>query len=129
MSESILSMFSFKSLIVSVLTFRSFFFFLGLHLWHMEVSGLGLEMELQLPVYNTATAMQDLSHLCNPCHSLWQHQIFNPLSEAWHQTCIFMDISLVLNPLSLNRNYTFRSLINHEFTFVYGVRECSNFIL
>ena len=38
-----------------------FFFFLGLHLWHMEVPRLGVESELQLPTYTTATAMQDPS--------------------------------------------------------------------
>ena len=35
--------------------------FLGLHLWNMEVPRLGVELELQLPDYTTATAMQDLS--------------------------------------------------------------------
>ena len=30
--------------------------FLGPHLWHMEVSRLGVESEVQLPAYNTATA-------------------------------------------------------------------------
>ena len=34
-------------------------FFLGLHLWHMEVPRLGVESELQLPAYTTATAMPD----------------------------------------------------------------------
>ena len=31
-----------------------FFFFsvLGLHLWHMKVPRLGVELELQLPAYN-----------------------------------------------------------------------------
>ena len=42
-----------------------FFCFLGLHLWHVEVPELGVEWELQLPVYNTATAMPDLSHICD----------------------------------------------------------------
>ena len=32
---------------------------LGLHLLHMEVPRLGVELELQLPAYTTATAMQD----------------------------------------------------------------------
>ena len=38
-----------------------FFFFslLGLHLWHMEDPRLGVELELQLPAYATATAMPD----------------------------------------------------------------------
>ena len=33
--------------------------FLGLHLWHMEVPRLGVQLELQLPAYTTATAMPD----------------------------------------------------------------------
>ena len=33
-----------------------FFCFLGLHSQHMEVPRLGVELELQLPAYTTATA-------------------------------------------------------------------------
>ena len=53
-------------------------------LWHMEISGLGVKLELQLPSYATATARAtpDLSRICNLCHSLQQHQIINPLSKA-----------------------------------------------
>ena len=42
-----------------------FFFlaFLGSHLWHMEVPRLGVELELHLPAYTTATAVQDPSCL------------------------------------------------------------------
>ena len=32
---------------------------------HMEVPRLGVKSELQLPVYATDTAMQDLSHVCD----------------------------------------------------------------
>ena len=32
-----------------------FFFFLWSHLWHMKVPGLGVELELQLLAYSTAT--------------------------------------------------------------------------
>ena len=42
----------------------AFFFFLsflGLHPWHMEVLRLGVESELELPAYTTATAVRDLS--------------------------------------------------------------------
>ena len=48
----------------------------------MEVPRLGVHSELQLPTYTTATAMRDLSPICELCHSLQQHQILNPLSEA-----------------------------------------------
>ena len=33
---------------------KKIFFFLGLHLGHMEVLRLGVELELQLPVFTTA---------------------------------------------------------------------------
>ena len=58
----------------------------------MEVSRLGLDSELQLPVYAIATAIPDLSHV-DLYHSSWQFQILNPLSEARDQTSILMDIS------------------------------------
>ena len=57
----------------------------------MEALELGVEPELQLPAYATATAMQDLSHICNLCRSLQQCQIFYPLSKARDRTRILMD--------------------------------------
>ena len=48
----------------------------------MEVCRLGVEWELQLPAYATATATPDLSHVCDLHHGSGQHQIFNPLIEA-----------------------------------------------
>ena len=56
--------------------------FLGSHPWHMEVPRLGVKLELQLPVYTTATATPDPSRVCDLHHSSWQCQILNPLSEA-----------------------------------------------
>ena len=47
------------------LVFASFFFFLGLHLQHMDVPRLGVKLELQLLACTTATEMQDLSHICD----------------------------------------------------------------
>ena len=38
-------------------------FFSGPRLWHMDVPRIGVEWELQLPVYTTATAMPDPSHV------------------------------------------------------------------
>ena len=68
------------------------FCFLGPHLWHMEVPRLWFESELQLLSYTTATATQDLSHVCNLHHSSRrQRQIFNPLSKAMDH--ILMDTS------------------------------------
>ena len=40
-----------------------FLCFLGLHLWHREVPSVGVESELQLPVYATATSMPDSSQV------------------------------------------------------------------
>ena len=51
----------------------------------MEVPRLKVELELRLPAYTTATAMQDLSHICDLHHSSWQHQILNLPSEARDQ--------------------------------------------
>ena len=66
----------------------------------MEVSGLGVELELQLPAYDTAIATLDLSHICKPHHSSWQSQILNPLRKVRDQTSILKDTSRVRNPLS-----------------------------
>ena len=62
------------------------FFFLGPHLRHTEVPRLGVQSELQLPACTTATAMPDPSCICDLHHSLWQHQILNPLSEVRDRT-------------------------------------------
>ena len=61
----------------------------------MEVLRLGIESELKLPAYTTATATQDPSHICNLHHSSCQHQIFNSLSRARDQTCILTSTSQV----------------------------------
>ena len=58
------------------------FLALWAHLWHMEVPGLGIELELQLPAYTTATAILDLSHIYDLCHTLRQCHILNPLSKV-----------------------------------------------
>ena len=64
----------------------SFFFLSGLHLWHMEVPRLGVEWQLQLPAYATATATQDPSHVCKLQHSSQQCQIPDPLVEDRDRT-------------------------------------------
>ena len=72
---------------------------------HMEVPSLGVQSELQLPAYTTATAMQDLSHICDLHRHSQQRHILNPLSQAWDRTHILTDTSRqVLNPLSHNGN-------------------------
>ena len=66
------------------------FFFLGPHPWHMEVPRLGVESELQMPAYTTATATRDLSLVYDLHHSSLPCQIFL-LSETRDQTHILMD--------------------------------------
>ena len=46
-------------------SFNDFFFFLGPYLQYMEVPRLGVESELHLLAYTTATATQDLSCICD----------------------------------------------------------------
>ena len=60
----------------------------------MKILGLGIELELQLQAYTTATAMWDLSCICDLCHSSQQHWILNPLNKASSQTQILMDTML-----------------------------------
>ena len=57
-----------------------FFCFLELNLWHTEVPRLGVQLELQVLAYTTATAMQVLHY------NSQQHWILNPLSEAKDRT-------------------------------------------
>ena len=59
-----------------------FFVFLGPHPRDMDVPRLGVQWDLQLLAYATATAMQDPSHVHDPHHSPWHYQIPNSLSEA-----------------------------------------------
>ena len=85
-----------REIIYNPVSFFFFFFvFLGQHPWHMEVPTLGVELEIQLPAYTTATATPDLSRVCNLHHRSWQCWILNPLSEARDWTCILMDTSQI----------------------------------
>ena len=59
----------------------------------MEVPRLGVEWELQLPAYATATAMPDLSLIRDLPHSSQGHRILNPLGRARDQTHIIMDVT------------------------------------
>lgn len=51
-------------------------------LWHLEVPQPGVELELQLPAYATATATLGPSHIFNLHHSLQLCQILHPGSEV-----------------------------------------------
>ena len=57
----------------------------------MEVPRLGVESELQMSAYTTATAMPDRTCICDLYHSSWQCQILNPLGEARDQAHILLD--------------------------------------
>ena len=72
-----------------------FFVFLGQHLWHMVVPRLGVESELQLLAYTTATTMPDPSHVGDPQHSSRQRQILNPLSKTRDGSHVLMDTSQI----------------------------------
>ena len=61
-------------------------FFLGLYPWHIEVPRLEVD-------YTAATAMRDLSHVCNLHHSSQEHRILNTLRGAKDRTHILMDSS------------------------------------
>ena len=49
-------------------------FFLGPHLQHLEVPGLGVKLELQLPTYTTVKVTSYWSHICLLRCSSWQCQ-------------------------------------------------------
>ena len=87
------SLFSFF-LFLSLSFLPPFFLFLWLHLWHMEFPRLGVKLEGQWPVYTTATAIPDPSHICSLQHKSLQRRILNPLSKAKNWTCLFMDATL-----------------------------------
>ena len=71
------------------------FVFLELHLQHMEVPRLGIELKLQLLAYITATTTQDPSHVCDLYNSSQQCWILNPLSEGRDQIRNFIVTSQV----------------------------------
>ena len=66
-----------------------------MHLWHMEVPRLGVELEPHLLAHTTAIATPDPSHICNQYHSSRARGILNPLNEARDRTCILMETNRV----------------------------------
>ena len=63
--------------------------------------------------YATATATPDPSCIGDLHHSLRQCRILNAWSEAGDRTCILVDTSRILNPLSHNRNSILWSISQH----------------
>ena len=98
--------------VVMVAKHLFFFFFLGPHLQHMEVLGLGVKLGLQLPAYITSMAVPILSHVCDLRHGLWQRQILNPLREAGMELSPSRTLCQVLNPLSHSGNSRVAKLVN-----------------
>ena len=64
-----LSLVLFYFYLVVLLYLFVYFVFLGLHLQHMGVPRLGVELELQPPAYARATATRDLSRVVDLHHS------------------------------------------------------------
>ena len=60
--------------LVFIITIIIIICFLGPHPQHMEVPRLGVEWELQVPAYATATEIPDPSCVCDLHHSSWQCQ-------------------------------------------------------
>ena len=58
-----------------------FFFFLGPHLWRMEVPRLGVESELWLLAYTTATATYTTAHDNAGSLTHWARPEINPVSS------------------------------------------------
>ena len=69
--------------------------FLGLHPWHMEIPRLGVESELQLLAYATATARVGSEPSLPPTPQLTALLDPYPLREASDQTHILMDSSQI----------------------------------
>ena len=61
----------------------------------MEVPRLGVELELHLLAYTTATAMWNPTCICDLHHSSRPCWILNLLSESRDQTLVFVDASQV----------------------------------
>ena len=72
-----------------------FVYFVGAYPYHMEVPRLGVESELQLLAYATATSTWDPSRVSNLHHSSLRHQIPNPQIKVSDQTHILMDTSQI----------------------------------
>ena len=61
----------------------------------MEVYRLGIESELQLPVYSPATATPDLHHVCDLHHSSQQHWILNRVRPGIEHTSSWTPVRFV----------------------------------
>ena len=81
--------------IESVFCFFGFFFLFRAAPVAYEVARLGVQSELQLLPYTTATAVPDLSQVWDLHHSSQQRQLPHPLIDARDRTCILTDASWI----------------------------------
>ena len=79
-----------------------FFFLFRAALVAHGSSLIGIQSELQLPAYTTATP--DPSQICKLHLSLWQCQILNPPTEARIKSVSLQTLCWVLNLLNHNGN-------------------------
>ena len=70
---------------------------------HLEAYGNSQAREW-IGAYTTATATQDLNHVCDLHHSSWKYPILKPLSEARDRAYVLMDLSQVRSTLSHEGN-------------------------
>ena len=91
-------------------------FILWLHLRHLEVSGLGVESELQPQAYATAIVMPDQSCICSIHHIWLQLWILNPLSKAKDLHASSWTLYQVLNHWATARTPCIVFLLNFIFT-------------
>ena len=91
----------------------------------MEVPRLGVQSELQLPAYTTATVKPHLSCVCDLHHSSRQQPIPNPLSEARDRTRNLMVPSWICFHCSITGTPSGLSLLNlHIFWSSLQVVQC-----
>ena len=69
-----------------------FFFFFFFFLSRAALMAYGTS-QARGQIGAVAAATPDLSHICDPHHSSWQHLILNPLSETRDRTCVLKDIN------------------------------------
>ena len=87
----------------------------------MKIPRLGVELELLLPAYTTATAMQDPSLVCDIHHSSQQRQILHQLSKARDRTRILIDSSRI--------HFCCATTETPEVVLMCAVRQVSSFVL
>ena len=76
-----------------------------------QVPRPGGKLELQVPAYTTATAMLNLSSICDLCHSFRQRWILNTPGEPRIEPASSKTPCWVPNPLSHNGNSNILNLL------------------